>query len=139
MTFFELHSEPTLKQLKWFAALWLPAFGAFLGSVFYFKVQRPDLAVTMWLLTLALGILSYKFLYIARIIYVGLSALTYPIGWVMSHVLMAAVFLGVLLPVGLALRLSGRDVLGKTFNRKAESYWQICLNPKRLAEYFRQY
>jgi hypothetical protein len=61
-----------------------------------------------------------------------------PIGWVLSHALLAAVFYGVVLPVGLAMRLAGRDPMTRRLDRAAASYW---VGHERVGEskrYFKQ-
>ncbi|MCC7390260.1 MAG: hypothetical protein IT431_16010 [Phycisphaerales bacterium] len=46
-----------------------------------------------------------------------------PIGWVLSHAMMLAVFYGVVTPVGLLVRAAGRDPMTRRFDRSAGSYW----------------
>jgi len=45
-------------------------------------------------------------------------------GWINTRVLLAAVFFVVLTPVSLLLRVLGRDLLKRRFERSAPSYWQ---------------
>ena len=44
-------------------------------------------------------------------------------GWVMSRVILAVLFFLVVTPIGLILRLSGKDLLDKKAGAKKESYW----------------
>ncbi len=44
-------------------------------------------------------------------------------GWVMSRVILVVVFFIVVTPIGLFLRLSGKDILDKRSGVKRESYW----------------
>ena len=44
-------------------------------------------------------------------------------GWVMSRVILTAVFFFVLTPIGLILRLTGKDLLDMRARLKRESYW----------------
>jgi len=74
-----------------------------------------------------------------RYLYVGLTLLTFPIGFILSHVLLAIVFYLVITPVGLVMRLLGRDPLQRKFNREASTYWVDHAEPKSVEEYFRQY
>ncbi|MFO0829111.1 MAG: SxtJ family membrane protein [Phycisphaerales bacterium] len=47
-----------------------------------------------------------------------------PIGWSLSHVLLAIVFYLVVTPIGIALRLAGRDPMERRFDRAAKTYWK---------------
>lgn len=74
-----------------------------------------------------------------RPLYVGLTAISLPIGFVVSHALMAAVFYGMLTPIGLVFRLMGRDALQRQFDRSASTYWQPRVVVQDRAQYFKQY
>jgi len=73
-----------------------------------------------------------------RPIYVGWMVLAFPIGWLVSCILLAIVYYGVFTPIALALGLLGRDALRRR-PRKTGTYWQ----PKRpvtdVRRYFRQF
>jgi len=62
-----------------------------------------------------------------------------PMGWVVSHVVLAIVYYGVLTPVGLALRLAGRDPMRRRFDRQAASYWVERRGAADPGRYFRQF
>ena len=71
--------------------------------------------------------------------YVGLVALTYPIGMVMSYVLLGAVFFGLMTPLALVFRLLGRDPLALRFEPGARTYWMIRPRTSDVPRYLRQY
>jgi len=62
----------------------------------------------------------------------------FPVGWVMSHVLLAVVYFGIITPVGLILRAGGHDPLRL---RKVESstFWINRPEARSPSDYFRQY
>jgi hypothetical protein len=66
---------------------------------------------------------------------VGLS----PIGWVISHVILAVIYYLVLTPIGLLLRAAGRDLLARRRDPTAESYWIDRGAKPEVERYFRQY
>lgn len=73
-----------------------------------------------------------------RALWVVLSVLTYPIGFVVSWLVLGLVFFGVLTPLGVALRLFGHDPLKRASSSEAESYWtELETLPSK--RYFRQY
>jgi len=44
-------------------------------------------------------------------------------GWVVTGVIMMALFYLVVTPIGIVVKLSGRDLLNRGFNRGVDSYW----------------
>jgi len=72
-------------------------------------------------------------------IYLGLTLLSYPIGFVLSHLIMGFLFFGLITPVGLIFRLTGYDPLHRRFDPTAKSYW-VDPRPRRGKDsYFRQF
>jgi len=62
----------------------------------------------------------------------------YPMAWLVSHLLLAVIFYGVVTPLGLALRAFGRDPLQRRIDRAAPSYWSRMASPPGTLGYFRQ-
>jgi hypothetical protein len=71
--------------------------------------------------------------------FVALSMITAPIGFVLGELLLATMFFGVFLPVGLAFRLAGRNPLQWRFEPHSPTYWQSKTCGREPAAYFRQY
>ena len=61
-----------------------------------------------------------------------------PIGWVLSHAMMVAVFYGVVTPVGLLMRMMGRDPMTREFDQAAATYWVEHQQPGDQKRYFKQ-
>jgi hypothetical protein len=136
--------DRTLRQFGWIA---LGGFG-FIAIIAWFEVlifafglgaARPWVAGG----ALALGALSALFSIAHpranRGIYVGLSVVTYPIGFVLSYVIMGFLFFGLIAPVAIFFRLTGRDSMRRGYDPAAETYWDDA-RPARPAEsYFRQF
>ena len=143
----DLNLHPDRATLRKFGFVALVAFGLLGGLVLWKRslVGIPlgeaasKVAVVLW----GIGIVSTLFSFVAprlnRYLYVALTLLTFPIGFVVSHLFLGIVFYLVLSPVGLVMRLFGRDPLHRTFDREAASYWVDHANPKSVEEYFRQY
>jgi hypothetical protein len=72
-------------------------------------------------------------------VYVGLAYVTAPLGWVVSRALLAAIFLLVVTPIGVALRLGGRDVLGRRGGAAVRSNWVPREDARDMERNFRQY
>ena len=76
---------------------------------------------------------------IRRPIYLIWSYALYPIGYLITLVLMGVVFYLVITPTGLLMRLFGRDPLSRKFHPEAESYWIRRREDASLDRYFRQW
>jgi hypothetical protein len=72
-------------------------------------------------------------------IYAGLTLLAYPIGFVLSHVIMATLFYLLITPVGLLFRILARDPLGRRFEADAETYWVEARRERARESYFKQF
>lgn len=75
----------------------------------------------------------------ARVIYLGLTLVTLPIGLVISFLLLATFYFGILTPLAIVFRLIGRDTLNRRFDADAESYWITQRQPDDLDRYFNQF
>jgi hypothetical protein len=73
-----------------------------------------------------------------RPVFVTWMRLAYPIGWTVSHLMLATIYYLVITPIGLVMRLLGRDPLQRRWDRQASTYW-VAHNPGGdMARYFRQ-
>jgi hypothetical protein len=113
-----------------------------LGSTGY-AVQSGLPLSAVWSVIVGLGLAGALGIWISpalgRWLYVGWALAAAPIGWTISHVVLGAVFYLVLFPVGLAMRLVGRDPMHRQFDRPAESYWIRRGGQSEPARYFRQF
>lgn len=85
------------------------------------------------------GILIFASRASGRAIYRGWMFAALPIGWTFSHVILGAVYYGVFTPIGVLLRLAGKDPMNRRFDPSAQTYWiphKQETDPKR---YFRQF
>jgi hypothetical protein len=72
-------------------------------------------------------------------IYLGLTILSYPIGFVLSYVIMGFLFFVMITPVGLFFRLTGYDPLHRRFEPDATSYWTDPRPRRGKESFFRQF
>jgi hypothetical protein len=137
MSLVRINRHPSRRQLTVFAVAWLVA-GAFAGVGLWRRGHETPAIVTVALAVSAplIGIGAPAAL---RWLYVGLSYATYPIGFVVSHVVLAIVYFGVVTPIGLVMRLCGYDPLERKFDAKLTSYWKLRRDRPPSESYFRQY
>jgi hypothetical protein len=139
MALFQLKTDPTTRELRQFAGLWLPAIGLVAAWLLWGATGNVPLASTIAAALIALGVVGLARPAVMRPLFVGWMAAAYPIGWVVGHLLLALLYFAVLTPIGLALRLAGRDPLQRRWDPSATTYWQPHQPPNENARYFRQY
>lgn len=127
---------PGNKQLRQFAAACLPGFGL-IGWVVLHKSHSMTAAQILW----GIGIVAFIFGMIAprtvQPLYSLLMAITMPIGWLVSNIFLRIIFYGLLTPVGLVFKLTGRDALHLK-RQSATTYWRPREERTNLADYYRQ-
>lgn len=138
MAVLDINTNPTRRDLRWFGRL-LPVFVAVVGVVVWRRTGSLTSATSLWV---AGGLLSAVFAAwpaSRRRIFVGWMYAVFPIGWVVSHVLLGAIYFLVITPIGFAVRLLRGDPLDRAFDRSAPTYWTTHTPPDRVNRYFRQF
>ena len=74
-----------------------------------------------------------------RLVYLGACYAAAPVGFVVSHLLLAAIYFLVLTPVGLLLRLARKDPLERRFDPQRSTYWAPRESARPPESYFRQH
>lgn len=138
MSLIPIQRHPEPRQLRVFALLWLLLLAA-AGVETLRRGGAWSLAVALWAVALAVPLAAWLYPPAARWVYVGLSYATWPIGWLLSQLLLASVYYLLLTPLGWALRLAGRDPLERRFEPGRESYWQPRAAVRERERYFRQF
>jgi hypothetical protein len=148
MAFVTADWTPGERTLRGFATACVVAFGLLgawtlgRGGVLGLPLQPATalrVAIALWALAAACAVLRVVAPRWMRPLYVGLTAVSLPIGIVMSHVVIGLVFFGVVTPIAVAFRLVGRDPLQRTFDRSARTYWTRRAPVTDLTRYFRQF
>ena len=134
-----VNRNPTRSQLRWFAALVFPLFWGWVAFLVHRRADLPRVAVAIAAAAVAISIAGLVSPAFMRRVWIGMMVGLSPIGWVMSHLILALIYYLVLTPVGLALRAAGRDPLHRRFERDARSYWIDRPDRPEVERYFRQY
>ena len=74
-----------------------------------------------------------------RRIFVGWMTLAFPIGWLVSQLMMAVMFYVILTPVALIFRIRGRDLMQRKRTANRATYWLPKRSPEDVRSYFRQH
>ena len=72
-------------------------------------------------------------------LYVVLSAITAPLGWLIGNLVLLLLFSLLVAPLGILFRLIGRDALDRHFRDGSETYWRDHESATDLKRYYRQY
>ncbi len=120
--------HPTNRMLRQFAGLWLLFVGALAVRVTVAFGPLPGAGVAT--AAIAIGVAGLVRPASVRPVFLAASLLAWPIGWVVSHVLLLTLFYGLFTPVALLFRLIDRDALDRHFRPQRASYWE----PKATAD-----
>ena len=74
-----------------------------------------------------------------RLVYLGLVRLAFPIGLVVSGLLLAFIYFFVITPIGVIRRTVGSDPLRRARDERAGSYWVRYDPPDQARRYFEQF
>jgi hypothetical protein len=129
--------NPERKQLRQFAGIWFPAFCALVGWSVARKTGYWHEVEVGWAIAGFISIAGLVFPPLIRPIFVGLILLTFPIGWVVSHVLLGGIFYLLVTPIGLILRMTGHDPL-QLKSPAGSSLWKTPVGKTDPARYLRQ-
>jgi len=130
----KINRDPGPRQLAVFGAL-LPVTFALLGLIVSHRLGFTGPRNGLWVAGAVLTVAYAAAPRLRRPLYVGMSLAGYPIGWLVSHVILLAIFLFVVTPVALLMRLLGQDPMQRRFDCSGQSYWM----PHRPADHPRRY
>lgn len=136
--------DRTLRQFGWIA---LVGFGFLATIAFYEKLvfafglgaSKPIVAGVFVGLAVWSAFFSLVWPRANFPIYIGLTILSYPIGFVLSYLIMGSLFYLLITPIGLFFKLTGRDSLNRKFEPDLESYWIDSRAPRPKESYFKQF
>ena len=136
MQWSDIQFSPSNKTLRQFAGLFLAVF----GSLALYEWRAGDdfrLALAYGIAAVTVGGLGLVWPRLVRPVFVGWSVVAFPIGWIVSTLVLGVLFYGIFTPIGLAFRAAGRDVLALR-RQDATTYWKVKPAAKDPREYFRQ-
>jgi hypothetical protein len=136
MSLIRINKDPTRGQLAIFGGAWLVFVGLWGWAAL--RHGHPSGARVLWAVALAAPVAGLLWAPALRALYLGLSYATYPIGLVVSHVVLALVYYLALAPIGLTMRLFRNDPLTRRFDRDAKTYWRTREAARPAKDYFNQ-
>lgn len=134
----DMSRKPTPQALRWFGLIVL-VFFAVVATVVYFRWRAHGFAYAAIGIGALLSLLFYSVRPLRMPLYLAWMRIFFPLGWLVSHAIVAVIYYLVLTPIGLVLRLVGYDPMRRRFDRRAGSYWVELRRDADLSQYFRQY
>ena len=134
----ELNLNPSDRVLRQFAAAWLVALGIIAAEQWLVR-SHPRAAALVLVAAILGGVTGLLWPRAIRWLFVGCTVVAFPIGWVLSQVMLLVLFLAVITPIALLLRLQGRDRLLRKRTAGQTSYWKPKPTPQDTRRYLRQY
>ena len=139
MALVEINRNPSRRELRRFAGIWLPGFLLLMGALVWQCWGASNLALLMGAVAFGSAVLGLSSISFSRFLYIGWMTTVYPIGWTVSFLLLGTVYFGILTPVGLLMRALGRRPLSLGFDCSAKSYWTPRPDSTNIERYFRQF
>jgi len=138
MALIQINKNPSRKDLNWFGIL-LAAFFGLVGWVAWHRFGNHRAAQVLWGIGVVLPAVYYAIPGLRRPIFLAWMYLAFPIGLVVSNVVLVLVYFVVFTPVGLIMRLVGHDPLQRAFDTAKRTYWVEHRTGGEKSRYFSQY
>ena len=133
----DMNAQPSERVLRQFAAACL-----FAGGLGLWKLlsQGPTMPrYTLVALGFAIGSTGLIAPRLVRVIYIGANLIAFPIGWVVSHVLLGLLYYGLITPLGWMMRRIHRDRLRIKRPADARTYWVARPSSDDPSRYLQQF
>jgi hypothetical protein len=137
MKWSDLPLNPTPRMLRQFSGTWLVVFAG-LACQRGFVRHHPDAALVLGTVAL-LGLAGLARPAWMRWPFIAATVITFPIGWVISQLVLLLMFLLVITPVALLLRRLGRDILQLKRPPDNVSLWKKHPEKTEAGRYLKQF
>lgn len=138
MALMDIQRRPSGKELRWFGVVVLAFFGL-IGALVLWRAGSTVAATIIWAAGATLMVIYYAVRPLRLPIYLGWMYAVYPIGWLISHLLMAAIYFLLVTPTGVVMRWLGFDPLKRRFDPDASTYWADMPKETDRSRYFSQF
>ena len=138
MALVRINKNPSARDLNWFGALFAGFFGL-LGLLSWRKSGMGPATEALFIVAVLVPLVYYAIPAIRRPFFLLWMYVAFPIGFVLSHVILVVIYFLVFTPVAVILRLSGKDPLERRFDPQRKSYWIEVSTGAETSRYFSQY
>lgn len=139
MALVDINWKPNRRELRVFATIML--IGCSIVAAVLWSYDHASAAKVVGCIGVVVGAMGLIVPPAVKPAYLLLTVVSWPIGFVLSYVVMGVFYYVIITGTGLVFRLVGRDPLHRRFEPDATTYWQ----PKNLPgaenkeRYFRQF
>jgi hypothetical protein len=134
----DINWNPTRRELRQFSIALIVAAGV-VGGLLWWKLGPNRISTALWVAGPTLGVLGLIVPTVMRPVFIGLSLVAFPIGYVVGFLALALVYYLLVTPIGLVFRLMGRDPMHRRFDRSAPTYWIQRPEAPPARRYFQQF
>jgi len=139
LSMIELNLNPPKKDLRFFAAGQVIFFAIISWMVYGRTGSFTPWPATIFAVSAVVGVVGWLVPSAIRWIYAVWMIAVFPIGWVVSSLVMAIAWYFVITPIALILRARGHDALNQTFDAASETYWTTREQHPDSKRYFKQF
>ena len=136
MTWSDLPLKPTSRMLRQFSAALLVLFAAMAAR----QAARGH-ATAGWVLggIAFIGVVGLIIPSSVRMLFIGSTVLAFPVGWVVTQVVLGLMYYVVLTPLALVFRWRGRDELQLRRRQERASFWIERREEPKPERYLKQF
>jgi len=138
MGMIEVKKTFSRRELLWFGPLFA-LFIALIGWVLWRSGVGWNILSILAIATGLLIVVYYLFPSLQRPLYRGWMFSVMPIGWIVSHLLLSAIYYLLLTPIGLIMKAVGYDPMRRKLEPNLETYWVNRQKSEDPQRYFKQY
>jgi hypothetical protein len=138
MNWTDIDRNPRSRILRQFAAIWLLALSA-IGLNQWLSRGHPRIGLALLVIAVVVGTLGLLRPQSVRRVFIICTLVTFPLGWLVSQVMLLALFAIVITPVALLFKVSGRDRLWRKRQPERPTYWKPKTPVDDVRRYLRQY
>ncbi|MEY2430271.1 MAG: hypothetical protein QOJ40_3156 [Verrucomicrobiota bacterium] len=138
MTWSDISFNPRPRLLRQFAGAWFIFFVA-LGVNRYLRHGQHQAGLALAAMGIVIGSMGLLKPAAVKWPFVVCTVLAFPIGWLISNLVLALMFYGIITPIALLFRIKGRDLLCRKPPVDRPSFWTTKQTPRDMRSYFRQY
>ena len=138
MNWADIDLNPSSRILRQFAAAWLLMLGA-IGVNQWLLRGHPRIGIVLLAIAVVVGTIGLLRPQSIRALFVACTVATFPIGWVVSQVMLLTLFAFVITPVALLFKIRGRDRLWRKRAPERPTYWKPKTPVQDVRRYLRQY
>ena len=140
MGLIEVKKDFTRRELMLFGPFFV-LFNILVGGILWWRHGTFGIDVySIWGGIVGLLVVAYYVIPpLRRPLYLGWLYAVFPIGFVISHVILIIIYYLVITPVGLLMRIVGYDPMHRKFDSSASSYWVPRDEITDNSRYFKQF